>query len=273
MIVSSRQHPIVDAFRELAATPDPAGRRLLLDGVHLVRDAQAAGLEFELAAIAQSALEAGTEERTTAEALQRDGVEVIAVSDAVLRAISPVQTPSGLVAVVRRAAASLRDICAQASPFIVVAIDVQDPGNLGSLMRVAEAGGATGMIVAGGSAHPFGWKAIRGSMGSALRLPVAAASVDVALRALRTSGISVVASVPRGGSAPENVLWSGPVALLLGGEGPGLPADVIAAADERVSIPMLDGVESLNVAAAGAVLVYAARRLHAASGSQSSIGS
>jgi RNA methyltransferase, TrmH family len=138
---------------------------------------------------------------------------------------------------------------------------VQDPGNLGALIRVSEAGGVTGMIVAGDSANPFSWKAVRGSMGSALRLPVTRGpSIDAVMQELQKSRTKMIAAVPREGHDPDAVDWSGRIALLLGGEGQGLGADVIEATDERVTIPMEPPVESLNVAASAAIMIYAARR-------------
>ena len=247
---------MVDSFRELAAEPDPDGRRLLLDGHHLVEAAEAAGCDLEVVAVAQAPTDVG-------ERLRRAGVEVIAVNDDVLRAISPVKTPSGMVAIARRHPASIADMSQREDALIVVAIDVQDPGNLGSLMRAAEAGGAAGLVVAGNSAHPFGWKTLRGSMGSALRLPVVQLALDEALSALRGRDVTTVAAVPRGGTPLDQFDWAGRVAILIGGEGPGLPDAVVAAAAHQVSIPMADPVESLNVATAAALLVYAARRVRA----------
>jgi TrmH family RNA methyltransferase len=143
----------------------------------------------------------------------------------------------------------------------VIAIDVQDPGNLGSIVRVAEAGGADGLVAAGACADPFGWKALRGSMGSALRLPTAV-QLDPA-RAVADAqrhGCRVVATVPRDGRSVFDVDYRGPVAILVGGEGAGLPRSIIEAADERVTIPMAAPVESLNAAVAAALIVYEVRR-------------
>jgi len=259
--ISSRQHPIVRAYRELGRKPDPIGRRLLLDGAHLVREAQAAALPFESVVIAQSHLDRETEERALAQTLERAGVDVVSAGDQVFAAVSPVRTPSGIVAIAHRDATTMHVILTQAQLFVVVVVDVQDPGNLGALMRISEAGGVTGMIVAGDSANPFSWKAVRGSMGSALRLPVArSVSVDVAMEDIRKTNTKVIAAMPRDGRDPDAVDWSGQVALVLGGEGPGLTAQIVAAADERVTIPMKSPVESLNVAASAAILIYAARR-------------
>jgi TrmH family RNA methyltransferase len=142
-----------------------------------------------------------------------------------------------------------------------MAVDVQDPGNVGALLRAAEAGGATGAFVSGTSANPFSWKALRGSMGSGLRLPVVGGiTVETAIACMSTSGLRMIATVPRGGDTPENLDWRGRVGLLLGGEGPGLSDAVIARCSARVTIPMAPTVESLNVAVAGGILIYAARR-------------
>jgi TrmH family RNA methyltransferase len=274
--ISSRQNALVRAYRELAQSPDPAGARLLLDGAHLVREAHAAALSFESVVVAASRMDrdgadrrdgaaaagpTANEEASIANALWEAGVDVAVATDQVFAALSPVQTPSGIVAIAHHHATTSDAILQQARLFALVAVDVQDPGNLGSLMRVAEAGGVTGIIVAGESANPFSWKAMRGSMGSALRLPVARTlSVEAVMQDIRRTNTKAIAAVPRGGWDPDAVDWAGRIALLLGGEGPGLSADVVAGADERVTVPMEAPVESLNVAASAAIIIYAARR-------------
>jgi RNA methyltransferase, TrmH family len=259
--VSSRQNPLVRAYRQLARQPDPTGLRLLLDGAHLVREAHAAALPFESVVVANSHLDRGTEEGTLAQSLQRAGIDIVSAGDQVFAALSPVRTPSGIVAIAHRHPTTIEAILTQAQLFALVVVDVQDPGNLGSLMRVAEAGGVTGMIVVGDSAHPFSWKAIRGSMGSALRLPVAQSlSLDAVMNEARRNRAKLIAAVPRDGRDPDAVDWSGGVALLLGGEGQGLSTRVTQATDERVTVPMEPPVESLNVAASAAIMIYAARR-------------
>jgi TrmH family RNA methyltransferase len=175
--------------------------------------------------------------------------------------MSPVRTPSGIAAIARCEASTGSVVCGQDDCFVVVASDVQDPGNLGSLVRVAEAGGATGVMVCGAAAHPFSWKAVRGSMGSILRVPIAIEkTTDRALECLERRAVRSVAAVPRGGKAPDDLDWSGRVALIIGGEGPGLAHDAAARCKDKVTIPMTPPVESLNVAVAAAILVYAARR-------------
>jgi RNA methyltransferase, TrmH family len=259
-VISSRQNPIVATFRTLADEPDPTGTRLLLDGAHLVNDARSSGLRFEAVAVAASKLTSQTEEGLLAQRLEREGIDVVEASDAVFDALSPVKSPSGIVAIAGRKCATAAEICAPPDAFILAAMDIQEPGNVGALLRAAEAGGVTGAFVCGVSASPFSWKALRGSMGSVLRLPIVSMTIHQAMTAMRKSAVRMVAAVPRGGQEPDAIDWRGKVGLLLGGEGPGLTDEAIALCEARVTIPMAGGVESLNVAAAGAVLVYAARR-------------
>lgn len=257
--ISSRQNATVRDFRELAAVPDPSGARLLLDGAHLVREAAHAGAVIEVVAVSASKLRCDGEEGALARELEAGGADVVLADDLVFEAMSPVRTPSGIVAIVRRTPVEPADICRRGG-FILAAVDMQDPGNLGSLLRAAEAGGVTGVLVCGTSTSPFSWKSVRGSMGSVLRLPVAIGpSVRSTLTCMEQFGLHTIAAAPRGGVAPEHAAWRGNVGLLLGGEGPGLPPDIVAACNERVTIPMTAPVESLNVAVAGALLVFAAR--------------
>jgi TrmH family RNA methyltransferase len=138
---------------------------------------------------------------------------------------------------------------------------VQEPGNVGAIVRVAEAGGASGVVATGGSADPFGWKALRGSMGSALRLPVVAAddAAEVVAEA-RRRGCRIVATTPRGGRSPVEVDLTQATAVLIGGEGAGLPRTLVERASDRISIPMAPPVDSLNAAVTAALVVYEARR-------------
>ena len=259
--ITSRQNPLVARFRALAETADVTGARVLLDGVHLVRDAKESGHTFEVAAVSSSRLATDTEEARVAQALEQAGIEVVQAPDAVFAAMSPVRTPSGLVAIAAREPTTASEVCSVVNALVLVAIDVQDPGNVGALVRTAEAGGMSGMFVTGASANPFSWKAIRGSMGSTLRLPVVSGMLTASvLTCLRSGGIRSIAAVPRGGKDPDAIDFRGKVALIVGGEGAGLSTEVTSQCDALVSIPMAERVESLNVATAGAILIYAARR-------------
>jgi RNA methyltransferase, TrmH family len=257
--LSSRHHPLVAACKALAR-----GRggddRVLLDGTHLVSEAARTGLGLHTVAMTARVLHSADGARLVAELASRP-VELVEVSDSVMAAMSPVATPSGIVAIASRPACSMANVFAGAPQLTLVGVDIQEPGNAGAIVRAGEACGATGVAFCGASADPFGWKALRGAMGSSLRLPVAsAASVDETLAAARRHGVRIAATIPRGGQDPRDVDLRAPVAFVLGGEGPGLPAAVVEGAELVLTLPMRPPVESLNVAVAAALLVYEAFR-------------
>jgi TrmH family RNA methyltransferase len=256
--ITSRQNPLVARFR--TAARGDVGGVMLLDGAHLIADAIAAAITFQLAAVTPaSGEEPGV--RKLVESLQQSGVEVIVVSASVMDAVSPVKTPSGIVALAQRPEVNADRLYGGPTALVVSAVDVQDPGNLGAIVRVAEAAGATGLVAAGGSANPFGWKALRGSMGSALRLPIASeVTAEEAVAEARLHRCRIVAAVPREGRSLFDLDLTVPIHVLIGGEGQGLPAALTDAADDRVTIPMQAPVESLNAAVTAALIVYEAAR-------------
>lgn len=255
MRVTSRHHRIVRAFKSAAErTADTA----LLDGWHLLHEAVSAHVEIMTVAISQRPSHAA--DAALIDRLARHA-QVITVSDVVMDALSPVRTPAGVVAIVQSRRPAFSEVLARKPALVLVAVDVQDPGNAGAIVRSAEAGGASGVVLAGESADAWGWKALRAAMGSTFRLPVVRdLRTSIVLAQLRDAGLRVVATVPYEGVAMYDADLRGSVALLLGGEGSGLDESVSRAADERVSIPMNAPVESLNVAVAAALLVYEARR-------------
>jgi RNA methyltransferase, TrmH family len=256
--ISSRQNAAVGRYR--AAARGGGAPLLLLDGTHLVDEALAAGVRLKEALVAAHALERH-DISTLAGRLQRAGVDVSSASAPVMDAVSPVRSASAIVALAERPPDDVDRIYAVGTQLVVIAADVQDPGNIGAIVRVAEAGGASGVVAAGQSADPFGWKALRGSMGSVLRLPVVSEpAIDRAIAEARRRRCRIVATVPRGGRSLYDANLHGPVALLIGGEGAGLPPPAVTGADERVTIPMEAPVESLNASVTAALLVYEVRR-------------
>jgi RNA methyltransferase, TrmH family len=257
--ITSRRNPIVSRMRELARDRHGPGAPLLLEGDHLVAEALAAGLRLTHLLADETRLD---EARSTligrAEAA---GADVALGPPAVLEAASPVRSPSGLVALAEAPASARRALLRPPPALLLVCVDVQDPGNLGAAIRSAAAAGATGVVAAGASADPFGWKSLRGSMGSAFRVPLVRESDPRETIAwLHEEGVTTIAAAPRGARALWDVDLRRPVALLLGSEGQGLPPELSGAAREAIAIPMAAGVESLNVAAAAALIAYEARR-------------
>jgi TrmH family RNA methyltransferase len=213
-----------------------------------VREALAAGAVVELFA--------------TAEAIARHrdlatGAHEISDKDAA--ALSETVTPQGLVAVCAVPDVSLADVLARAPRLLVALVEPNDPGNLGTIVRTADAAGADAVIVCGG-ADPYNGKAVRASAGSLFHLPVVAAPVaDVLgcrLPTLATSGTGTVSldELAASGTLADPCVW------LFGSEAHGLPADVLAAAAHTVRIPIYGRAESLNLAAAAAVCLYATAR-------------
>jgi TrmH family RNA methyltransferase len=260
--ISSRQNPIVRRFRDAAAGRGETAGLLLLDGAHLVEDAIAAGIPLEIAAFAERHLPGRFD--TLAARAAAAGAPIVIVTDAVMAAMSPVQQSSGVVALARQTPLPLASAFAGDAPLVLLLDAVQDPGNVGAIIRTADACGATGVVADPAGADPFGWKALRGAMGSTFRLPVARHALGDAVAGARARGLRIVATVPRGGTPLPSCDLRGPSAILLGGEGPGLDGAILQAADERITIPMRPPVESLNVAVAAALVLYEAARQRAA---------
>jgi TrmH family RNA methyltransferase len=253
--ITSRQHTIVKTFRAVARD---SSSQLLLDGWHLLAEAVRTGVTVE--SIAVSGEPAPSNARLL-ERATRGGIEVVTVSPKVLDAISPVRSPSGVVALARRPQISMPALLSPPPALVLAIAGVQDPGNVGSAIRAAAGGGATGVACDGLSADPFGWKALRASMGSVFHLPVTRiANMSAAVDEWRAGGLTIVATTPRAGQSIYEMDWRQPIAILMGGEGAGLPAALAEAADVQVTIPMRAPVESLNVAVAAALMIFEARR-------------
>jgi len=201
---------------------------------------------------------------------------VLRTTDTLFEGIADTEHPQGVAALVEPRKASFDDIVRPSpsgtSPLIAVLAGVQDPGNVGTILRTASAFGATAAVTAAsgqsGTAGPYSPKALRASAGAALHLPILPGmALPILLAQFRVAGIRTLASTgrePHGDEpaplAPWEIDWCDPVALLIGNEGAGLPEEIERSADARLRIPMATGVESLNAAAAAAVLFYEAAR-------------
>lgn len=256
-LIRSRANPLVKRLRALKEKG--GGDLLLLEGPKLLEEAIAAGVVLvEVAASPRLLRHArGRGLMAAAERL----CPVRTMDDHVLASLAEVETSQGVLALARRPAFDERRVLS-GTPLVVVAVGVQDPGNVGALLRTAEAAGATGAYLTAGSADPFSWKALRGSMGSAFRLPhVRARTAEPAVERLRAAGVRLLGAAQDGAAAHDEADLRGPVAVFFGAEGSGLPAEVLGALDGRIAIRMAGAVESLNVAvAAGVVLFEAARQ-------------
>ncbi len=256
-LVTSASNPLVRRLRALKRQGADDGL-CLLEGPKLVEEALAAGATLEVAAGAPRLLRSARG-RAVAAALEEAGVRLRWLGDRLLESLSETEASQGLLALARRPRFG-EDAPFTGVPLLLVAVGVQNPGNVGALLRTAEAAGATGAFLVEGCADPFSWKALRGSMGSAFRLPHRRASAAEALRRLADHGVRALAAVSRDAEAHHRSDLRGAVAFLLGAEGLGLPEDLAAACQGRVRIPMRAPVESLNVSVAAGVLLYEAAR-------------
>jgi RNA methyltransferase, TrmH family len=248
--------PLTERSNRVAAAiklQRPAGRRhaarFLAEGPNLVEAALRRGLveEVFVTADAWARFESLLEDAPAHE-----------VTDRAAKALSDTVTPVGLIAVCRLPDASLADVLTGSPRLVVVAVETSDPGNAGTLIRLADAMGADALILTGDSVDPYNAKCLRASAGSIFGLPVVACpdTVDV-IAALREAGLQVLATTLDGETPLPAADVARPTAWLFGSEAHGLAPDVAAAADLRVTIPMHGSAESLNVAAAAAICLYA----------------
>lgn len=192
-----------------------------------------------------------------------DDVEVVLVDDRAAAALSDAVTAPGLVAVCHLLDAGWDDVVAASPRLVAVCADVRDPGNAGTVVRTADAAGADAVVLAGDAVDLHNAKTVRASAGSVFSLPVVVErDPAAAVRRLADAGLTVLATAADGELdlfAADDVLAGG-VAWLFGNEASGLPADLAALADHRVSIPLAGHAESLNLATAAAVCLYASAR-------------
>jgi TrmH family RNA methyltransferase len=259
-IVRSRTNPLFKRLRALKSSARRGGELCLLEGPRLVDEALASGVAIAEAAASPRA-EARAVTAATLAALRERGVPVRRLTESLFASLSEAETTQGLVALARRPVFD-EDRLYDGTPLVLVAMGIQDPGNLGGLLRTAEAAGATGAYLTEGSADPLSWKALRGSMGSALRLPhVRGLPAAAVLDRLAQRGIPALAATVDGETRYDTIDLTTPVALLFGPEGAGLRDSVARRARARLRIPLASSVESLNVGvAAGLVLFEAARQ-------------
>ena len=184
------------------------------------------------------------------------------VTDDVMRRLSDTQHPQGILAVVKTEAASPDDLFPDgAVPLIIVAEHLQDPGNLGTIIRCGEGAGITGVILAGDTVDPYNPKTVRGTMGSIFRVPiVTCGDINEAALLLKGRGVKLYAADARGASDYDRTDLRDGCAFIIGNEGAGLTEDALRAADAALRIPMSGSLESLNAAVCAAVLLYEAAR-------------
>lgn len=266
--ITSRQNPLVKRLRRVRVGNER--HFVFLEGVRLIEDALSSGARFETVAFT-SAIESTERGVQLLDSLQQVPCRGAHLSTQVMEAITGTVVNQGVAAIVSRPHYDLPDLFLHKPALLVIADRLQDPGNLGTIIRTAEAAGADGLITTQFTVEPWNDKALRASMGAALRLPiVTGAKLEEVVSVCRLHKLKITASRPSLPPAPgvrkaradkKSLIYTyadfkTPLALILSKEAGGADDSTSAIADEFVNIPMTAGVESLNVAAAAAILLY-----------------
>jgi TrmH family RNA methyltransferase len=279
-MITSRENKWLKIFRAaLRGTGPASGEPLGVEGPKLVEDALRSGLEAEALLVSEAGEASELERILRAAGESVAGIprsRVLRTTDKLFASVAGTETPQGVAALFRQRVWEFDDVLRGApaadgalrgdAALVVVMAAVQDPGNVGTIMRSAEALGATGVVTTRGSADPWSPKGLRASAGSGLRVPVLRGmAIPVLLAQLKVAGVKVVVASSQaadlGGAARAAAAdLREAVAIFIGNEGAGLPREVEHAADARVSIPMSAGVESLNAGVAASLVLYEASR-------------
>jgi TrmH family RNA methyltransferase len=281
-VITSRENRWLKRFRSALAGEHGDDGIVGVEGVRLVEAALGSSQPIEALLVSES----GARHLPRVAPVLASAMPVLRTTDKLFDSVADTQTPQGIAVLVRPRQATIENLMT-GTALLVVLVGVQDPGNVGTIVRAAEAFGASGAATCPadgiGTADPFGSKALRASAGSALRLPIVhGISPTILLAQLRMFGVKVYAAVaPEVAVAkvskqktsdadsfllpPWNIDWNTQSAILIGNEGAGLPASLVSAADARVYIPQAAAtvpvpIESLNAAMAASVLLYEAMR-------------
>jgi TrmH family RNA methyltransferase len=260
--IEGRHNPLVKEVRQAFAKADlTESGDCAIEGLRTVEEAIRSGLRFSSVLFKQSA------QNLAERLLPQIGshVETLLLPDKIFDSTVPSETPQGVAALVRLRESKLEDLVERlhVGPVMIV-VGLQDPGNLGTLLRSAEAFGSAGVVLGEGTVSPFNSKVIRGSAGSIFRLPFvlakAAGGTEDILAKLRNQSIRLMATSSHKGTAIHEARLTGPLAMLIGNEGTGLSRSLMAQVDELVAIPHSTHVESLNAGVAASILLYEAAR-------------
>jgi RNA methyltransferase, TrmH family len=266
-LISSAANPLAKRVRALAGRKHRRREgAFVVEGVQPVWQAVSSGAEIETLIVAPDLLRGSPALAMVAEQRAR-GTRVARLTRDLFERLSDRDGPSGLAAIVRWPVLALPDLAVGPDAVFVALHEIGNPGNLGTIIRTADAAGAAGVVLLGDTTDPFAPAAVKASMGALFSVPVAHAGVPGELfEWARARGVSVAATSAHAGSEHWSTSYPAPLALLLGSEGEGLPADLLEWGDLRVRIPMVGSADSLNLAVAAGILVYEVRRRRAGAG-------
>lgn len=255
--VSGRHNPLVKELRRAYSQGLTDDNCFAIEGVRMIEEAIRSSIRLRAVFFSDAAR--GRQERLLSQIGNK--VDVVELPDEGFRSAVDSESPQGVAALVERRPCSLEDALLKSSPpLVVVVAGLQDPGNLGTLIRSAEAFGAGGVLLGEGTVNVFNAKTVRATAGSIFRLPLIEGKLKGFIAALRERAVKLVATSSHKGTAVAAVNLSVPVAILVGNEGAGLPPELLRQVDELVTIPHAPQVESLNAGIAASVMLYEASR-------------
>jgi TrmH family RNA methyltransferase len=256
--VEGRHNALVKDLRKTFAHGDLTDDgHCAVEGMRILEEAIRSGLKFRAVFFNESAIaRAG---RLLPQLAAH--VETLLLPDKLFATAVPSDSPQGVAALLQCPVFTADDVLSKSSAGPVLAIaGVQDPGNLGTILRSAEAFGAAGVLLGEGTVAPFNSKAVRASAGSVFRLPIAKAKLAEILPQMRFRGLRLVATSSHKGTPVYEAKLIGPLAIFIGSEGAGLPRDLLAGMDETLAIPHSEHVESLNAGVAASIVLYEVAR-------------
>lgn len=260
-IVQSKQNPRLKELRRALDEPPRLGakeRVVALEGGHLLEEALRSGLNIRAVFVAEGS-EKLLEKLMPRFPLLTD-LETLVVPREILNAAQSTETPQAVAALVEAPVWALKDLKGRAAGPVVVLAGLQDPGNLGTILRSAEGFGAAGVVLLPGTVSPWNAKALRSSAGSAFRVPMISAAAGAAIVWLKKSGRRILTTAVEGAERIGKVNLKTPHAFLIGNEGAGVAWEIAQLADVAVTIPTPGAVESLNAAVAASILLYESSR-------------
>lgn len=256
--IAGRHNALVKELRRAFAQSElTADGHCAIEGLRMVEEAIRSGLKFRAVFFSESA---GSKADRLLPQIGSHA-ETLLLPDELFASAVPTETPQGVAALVKLERHELQDVIRRSSvgPLLAIA-GVQDPGNLGTIVRSAEAFGAAGVLLGDGTVSQFNSKAVRASAGSVFRLPIVYADLNAALDDLRQHGLRLIATSSHKGTPLPEAKLTLPLALFIGNEGAGLARDLLARMDELVAIPHLPQVESLNAGVAASIVLYEVAR-------------
>jgi RNA methyltransferase, TrmH family len=262
--IEGRHNPLVKQLRQAFARAElTESGECAIEGLRILEEAIRSGLRFGAVFFRESAQDRA--ERLLPQIGAQ--VETLLLPDKLFDSLVPSESPQGVAALVRLKEFSLDDVLQRLhlGPIVVLA-GLQDPGNLGTILRSAEAFGTAGVILSDGTVSPFNSKVVRGSAGSVFRLPIvhghgkSAAKLEDVSEKLRAEGVRLVATSSHKGTSLDQADLKGAAAIFFGNEGAGLARHVMSRMDEFISIPHTQQVESLNAGVAASIVLYEAAR-------------